>query len=175
MSSNNKPFTEADLASISVRVLDYFGSRENLQYYWKTTIGNEINKLALKEFGISLYRLKQVVVDYLQIEDKTKEDVKLLKQRAWKIRPAYTEEQVAAMSAKRKATCRAKYGADYIQQTDYMKSKSRATCFSRYGAYNINSTAESRQHKSELFKQKSAGELAELAEKRKSTNLKSMA
>ena len=99
MSSNNKPFTEADLASISVRVLDYFGSRENLQYYWKTTIGNEINKLALKEFGISLYRLKQVVVDYLQIEDKTKEDVKLLKQRAWKIRPAYTEEQVAAMSA----------------------------------------------------------------------------
>ena len=169
MSSDNKPLTKEELNDLGNRVLNYFGGREQLQYYWKTTIGNEINELAISEFGISLYRMKQVVLGVLQIEDKTKEDVKLLKQKAWEARPEYTQEQVAEMNAKRKVTCRERYGVDYIQQSDIMKERSRATCFAKYGVYNINSWEELRRRKSELQKNRTEEENALIVAKREQT------
>ena len=171
MSRDNKPLTEEELNDLGNRVLNYFGGREQLQYYWKTTIGNEINELATSEFGISLYRMKQVVLGVLQIEDKTKEDVKLLKQKAWEVRPAYTQEQVDTMYAKRKETCQRLYGVDNVFQSEEIKDKIRGTCFQRYGAYNVNSLEENKQTKSERAKQRTKAERKAIIEKRRDTTL----
>lgn len=175
MSSNNKPLTKEELTNLGNRILNYFGSREQLQHYWKTTIGDEISKLAIAEFGISLYRMKQVVLGVLQIEDKTKEDVKLLKQKAWEARPAYTQEQVDTMAAKRKETCQALYGVDNVFQAEEIKEKLRETCLQRYGVYNINSLEENKQSKSERAKQHTRAERKAIREKRIRTNMKKYA
>lgn len=171
MSSNNKPLTAIELTNLAARILEYFGSIEQLQAYWKTTSGKDINDLALKEFGISLYRFKQVVLGTLHIEDKTKEDVRLLKQKTWEERPAYTQEQIDAMCAKRKETCQKLYGVDNVFQSEEIKERLRSTCFDRYGAYNINSTEENKQYKSKKFKQRSEEERGLIEEKRAQTNL----
>jgi len=171
MSSNNKPLTDIELTNLADRILEYFGSIERLQVYWKTTIGKDINDLAIKEFGISLYRFKQVVLGTLHIEDKTKEDVKLLKQKAWEARPAYTQEQIDTMYAKRKETCQKLYGVDNVFQSEEIKERIRSTCFDRYGAYNINSTEENKQYKADLAKQRTSEELLLIAEKTRQTCL----
>lgn len=175
MSSDNKPLTKEELNDLGNRVLNYFGGREQLQYYWKTTIGNEINELATSEFGISLHRMKQVVLGVLQIEDKTKEDVKLLKQKAWEVRPAYTQEQVDTMYAKRKETCQRLYGVDNVFQSEEIKEKLRETCLQRYGAYNINSLEANKQAKSEYAKQRTKAERKVIREKCIHTNMKKYA
>lgn len=172
MSSNNKPLTEVELSSLGNRILEYFGDKVQLQHYWKTTVGNDINKLAMKEFGISLYRMKQVVLGVLQIEDKTKEDVKLLKQKAWDNRPAYTSEQLDTMAAKRKETCQKLYGVDNVFQADIIKEKLRETCLQRYGVYNINSSEENRYAKAEQAKQRTKADWDLIAKKRAETNIK---
>ena len=171
MSSNNKALTEKELLNLADLVLKYFGSIEQLQAYWKTTIGKEINELATKEFGVSLYRFKQVVLGILHIEDKTKEDIKLLKQKAWEERPAYTQEQINRMYAKRKETCRELYGVDNVFQAEEIKEKIRDTCLDKYGVANINSLETSKLAKSENFKRMLEEELTAISEKRKQTNL----
>ena len=171
MYRNGHALTQAETEALIEDILHIFGSKDELQLYWKTHSSTDIERFSKTKFGLSYHRLRKIVLDEIGITDRTKEDAKLLKQATWSTKSAYTEEEISRMNANREQTCLEKYGVKNVFQSEEIKCKIQGTCLEKYGARNINSLESNKQHKSKLFKSKSAEERNRISEQAKTTCL----
>ena len=171
MGVNNKPLTDIQIKKIIEQLLNIFDTVENIQKYWKTHSSKEIEIFSRENFDISYYLLRKIILEHLQLEDRTPQDSRLLKQNAWKTRPHYTEEQKLQMNTNRKKTCLEKYGVDNVSKVPEVIQKIKDTTLLKYGVTNINSLESNKQAKSLRMSQLTKEQKDAVIEKRKKTCL----
>lgn len=72
---NNK--SKEELIDIKERLIEYFGSEDNLKKYWLTNNRRYIDKEMKELFNISFYYFKKILMTFPWFREKTKEEIEI--------------------------------------------------------------------------------------------------